>query len=126
LPAFGEIVAPDGVLHAASFPDEVGPAAIASLFDALFAGFSDLKFTVQPGPAAGDRVVEIWTATGTNDGSFQGIAATGKTATWMGINIYRVACGKIAEIWTEADALGRLEQMGLPAPGATPAATPAA
>jgi steroid delta-isomerase-like uncharacterized protein len=126
LPVFDQIAAPDAALHAASFPDEVGPAAIASLFDALYAGFSDLKFTVQPGPAAGDRVVLLWTAAGINDGEFQGKPATGKTATWTGINIYRIACGKIAEIWTEADTLGRLEQLGEMPPGATPLASPAA
>ncbi len=120
---FDDILAPDATLHAASFPDESGPDAVVSLFAALFAGFSDLKFTVQPGPAAGDRVVELWTAAGTNDGPFQGIPATGKSATWTGINVYRIACGKIAEIWTEADTLGRLEQLGVAPSVAT--ATPA-
>ena len=111
-----EIVAPDAVLHATGFPDAVGPAAMAGLFRALFAGFHDLRFAVEAGPAEGDLVVERWTATGFNDGAFQNLPPTHRVLSWTGINVYRVACGRIVEIWTEADTLGRLRQLGgLPA-----------
>lgn len=121
-----EIVALDAVLHAAGFPDITGPEGLATrLFEPLFTGFPDLRFEVAAGPAPRDRVVERWTASGTQTGPFQGIAPSGKHATWTGINIYRIACGRIAEIWTEADTLGRLRQIAaLPASG-SPAATPA-
>jgi steroid delta-isomerase-like uncharacterized protein len=122
-----EIVAPDAVLHAAGFPDKIGTAGMRDLFDALFDGFSDLQFTFEPGPAEGDLVLVLWTAHGTNDGAFQGIASTGREVSWTGMNIFRIACGQIAEIWTEADTLGRLQQLGVVSPFGTPAAaTPAA
>lgn len=111
LDLLGEIVLPAAVLHATGFPDLVGPDDLAQLFSALFAAFSDLRFTVEEGPAEGDFVVERWSASGTNDGVFQGIAPTGRAMRWDGVNIYRLACGKIAEIWTEADTLGRLRQL---------------
>jgi predicted ester cyclase len=60
-------------------------------------------------------------ATGTHAGEFQGYAATGKRVSWTGINIYRVACGRIAEIWSEVDALGRIAQLA-----GSETATPAA
>lgn len=125
LDLLGEIVSPGAVLHATGFPDLVGPDDLAQLFSALFSGFSDLHFTVEEGPAEGDFVVERWAASGTNDGVFQGIAPTGRAVRWSGITIYRLACGKIAEIWTEADTLGRLRQLGVI--GGTPiAGTPTA
>ena len=121
-----EIVAPDAVLHAAGFPDATGPEGIKGLFRALFAGFSDLQFSVEPGPAEGDLVLERWTAIGTHDGEFQGVAPTGRSMSWSGINIYRIACGQIAEVWDEADTLGRLQQLGvIPSSGAAASATPA-
>jgi predicted ester cyclase len=125
LDLLGEIVAPGAVLHATGFPDLVGPDDLTQLFSALFAGFSDLHFSVDEGPAEDNFVVERWDASGTNDGVFQGIAPTGRAMHWSGITMYRLACGKIAEIWTEADTFGRLRQLGVI--GGTPvAATPTA
>lgn len=37
---------------------------------------------------------------------------TGKSVTYSGILIYRVAEGRIAEQWTEFDLLGLLKQLG--------------
>jgi predicted ester cyclase len=110
------------VLHAAGFPAAVVPEGISDLFGALFDGFSDLSFTTEPRPAEGDLVVETWTASGTHDGAFQGVAATGRAVRWSGIDIYRVACGHIAEVWTEADTLGLLRQIGAISNPGTPVA----
>ena len=63
-------------------------------------------------------------ATGTHEGEFQGYAPTGKRVSWTGINIYRMECGRIAEIWSEVDALGRIEQLISTATGATLTGTP--
>ena len=42
-----------------------------------------------------------------------GMPATGKPATVTGIEIYRVADGKIAERWGNFDQLGMLQQLGV-------------
>jgi steroid delta-isomerase-like uncharacterized protein len=124
LERLGNVLSPDFVAHTTGFPDAVGPEAMVGVFQTLREAFPDLHFTVEPGPAEGDFVVERWTATGTNSAPFQGLGPTGQQMQWMGINIYRVSCGRIAESWTEADTLGRLRQLGgLPAQvAATPAA----
>ena len=70
----------------------------------------------------GDLVVIRYRATGTHAGEFQGYAPTGKRVTWTGINIYRIECGRIAEIWSEVDAQGRIAQLTGSATAATPAA----
>lgn len=36
-----------------------------------------------------------------------------KTATWDGITIIRLECGKIADLWSEGDSLGLRKQLGL-------------
>jgi predicted ester cyclase len=47
-----------------------------------------------------------------------GIPPTGKQATVTGISIGRVVNGKIVESWSNFDALGMMQQLGVvPAPG---------
>jgi steroid delta-isomerase-like uncharacterized protein len=116
-----EILAEEVEHDAGAFPDEPGPRVI---IEALLGAFPDISYQTDEPINAGGIVVIRWTATGTHTGEFQGHAPTGKTATWTGINIFEIKCGRIAAITTELDALGRLEQLGL-LPGADAAATPA-
>ena len=53
-----------------------------------------------------------------------GIPASGTTATWTDVNIYRVAGGKIVEEWFCGDYLGMMQQIGaVPELGAARAPT---
>jgi steroid delta-isomerase-like uncharacterized protein len=70
-------------------------------------------FTVEDLIAEGDRVVVRWTNAGTHVGEFAGIPATGRTFTIAGIDIYRVADGRLCEHWHVIDQLGMLGQLGL-------------
>jgi len=57
-------------------------------------------------------------ATGTHQGEFLGMPATGKAIRTQAIQIFRFADGKIVESWAARDDLGTLKQLGhLPAPG---------
>jgi predicted ester cyclase len=51
-------------------------------------------------------------ARATHKGPFQGVAPAGRRVTWVGINEYRVADGKIRETWQLADTLGLMRQIG--------------
>jgi predicted ester cyclase len=63
-------------------------------------------------------VASRWTARGTHRGELMGIAPTGKQVTVTGINIERIANGKLVEGWSNYDTLGMLQQLGvIPAPG---------
>ena len=117
--AFGELLADDVVLHASNLADAEGVAAVAESLGSLVAGFSGIRFRVDQAIPREDLVVLRWTTTGTHDGDFRGLPATGREATWTGINIFRVECGRIAEVWSEVDGLGLLRQLGV-----LPAATP--
>jgi len=117
------ILTPDATLDSATFAPTAGPRAVLG---ALLTGFPDVRHTVEAVITEGDLVVIRYRAVGTHSGEFQGYAPTGKRVTWTGINIYRVECGRIAEVWSEVDALGRIAQLTSTATGATPAAgTPA-
>ncbi len=115
---FDEILAPDIAHESGAFPEQPGIRLIA---EALFVGFPDIHETMDEVISVDDTVVVRWTATGTHTGEFQGHAPTGHSATWTGINIFEIDCGRIARVVTELDTLGRLEQLGLVSgPAATP------
>jgi len=71
------------------------------------------RFTVEDMIAEGDRVVARWTGSGTHVGEFMGIPPTGKSFTISGIDVYRMADGKMAEHWHVIDQLALLGQLGL-------------
>ena len=53
-----------------------------------------------------------YTLTGTHEGGFQGIAATGKKIEVRGLQIGRFENGQIVERWGSSDELGILQQLG--------------
>ena len=72
-------------------------------------------------------------STGTQQGDVedeQGVPATGLATEWVSMGIFRIECGKIAEIWSVADDLGRLQRLGVitdeELQSAAPLATPSA
>jgi predicted ester cyclase len=74
--------------------------------------FPDLTLTADEVVAASDRVAILWTMSGTHQGEFLGAPPTGNSIATSGIDIYRIANGQIAEIWTVGDDLGWLFQLG--------------
>lgn len=85
--------------------------------------FPDLQLTIADEIAAGDKVVQRLTATGTHRGPFMGIPPTGKRVTMSSIEIMRVAGGRIAEHWDEFDVAGVLQQLGVALEPGVPRAT---
>jgi steroid delta-isomerase-like uncharacterized protein len=114
-----EILAPDFVLHAPFDPEGLrGSGAVKQFVSAYRNAFPDGYTTIEDQIAEGDEAVNRWTATGTHQGEFQGIAPTGNQVTFTGIDIIRVADGKIEEGWVELDGLGWMQQLGaIPEPG---------
>jgi predicted ester cyclase len=94
--------APDYVRHHASTPDMNLEQQIQSAL-ALWAGFPDLTNRADAMVAEGDEVWVRYTAEGTHKGQFRGIAPTGKSVVIRGIEIHRIAQGKIVEAWSYAD-----------------------
>lgn len=83
-----------------------------TLCQAYFAAFPDLHITVDGLVAEGDKVTKIWTARCTHKGEFMGIPASNNPMVVKGIEVFRLANGKIVELWVSMDVLGMMQQMG--------------
>jgi predicted ester cyclase len=80
------------------------------------------RYTVEDVIAEGDRVVVRWSNIAMHAGTFLGIPPTGRTCAFPGIDIYRLANGRMAEHWHVVDQLAMLQQLGLiPSPEGAPA-----
>ena len=97
-------------------PERVG-RGIAAMSQA----FPDLRMAEADSVKEGNKVALRWLLSGTHEGEFMGVAATGRRVEAMGMDIVRVANGEIAEHWGEFDAVGLLRQIGvIPRPGNLP------
>jgi predicted ester cyclase len=86
--------------------------------------FPDWRSDVQHMIAEDDLVAEHFVAHGTHGGSVMGETPTGHDVVLRGVNIFRIADGKIVERWGRLNDLGLLQQLGLAQrPGATTVAT---
>lgn len=113
-----QLVAGDLVIHGATPGQDIhGPEGVRQFYGKLREAFPDLHFTIEDQLAMEDKVVTRWVASGTHQGEFQGLPPTGKQITLTGIDIDRLANGKVVECWPQADELGLLHQLGVvPAP----------
>ena len=75
-------------------------------------GFPDVISTIEDLIAEGDKVVARWRSRATHRGNYMGIAPSGKEVQFMGISLYRIEEGKIAESWTVEDQYGLMRQIG--------------
>jgi len=110
-----EIFATDFVYHYPSRPDVTDLDSYKAWVVENRTAFPDLRVWIHM-LAEGDKVAGRWNATCTHQGEFMGIPPTGKYMTQTGINIYRLAGGKIVEAWRSEDALALMEQLGMMVP----------
>ena len=113
-----ELCTPDFVSHDPANPQVRSREDFKQWFTGLSAAFPDLHFSLEDMLAEGDKVAYRFTLRATHSGSWRGAAPTGKPITITAISIARIRDGKSAELWTNTDALGLVQQLGLiPAPG---------
>ena len=108
---------PDYVDHAPSPVRRLaaGRDGVRQAFALFQRAFPDTRHTIEDLVAEGDRVVARISARGTHTGELFGHAPTGRVVTQTAIAIYRIVNGQIVERWAE-QALGILDQLGVPAP----------
>ncbi len=90
-----------------------GKEAFRAQWKKWHAAFPDLHFAVEDVIGEGDKVVTRWILTGTHQGEFMGIPATGKSIRVTGMSLDRLANGKIQEGFDGWDALGLRQQLGV-------------
>lgn len=116
--ALTAILTPDFRHHWPFGHETVGVAEYLAQLERVAAVFPDLTVTANqtfPGDGFGAMV---WTAIGTQRQPFLGFPPSEHSATWSGLFVHRLAGNQIAETWTQADHLSRLQQQGAlpPAP----------
>jgi steroid delta-isomerase-like uncharacterized protein len=111
--ALDELMAAD-VTSNTPFPEsKTGLDGFKQVFAEVHASFPDYRVEIVEQIAEGDKVVTRYTASGTQDGKFMGLAPSGRGVTLSGIDIDRLEDGKIVEHWSEASMLGVAAQLGL-------------
>jgi len=117
---FGDLIADDFVEHEETPGLEPTKEGVKQFFHMYRAAFPDLRMEPQDVLASGDKVVARARATGTNQGEFMGMPATGKSVDVQLIDIIRFGDDGLArEHWGVFDALGMMQQLGaIPAPPA--------
>jgi predicted ester cyclase len=90
-----------------------GPDVLRAHLLALRTTFPDFTLAIDDMVAEGDKVATRVSGLGTHGGAWMGIAPSGRPVRVKGINIDRLAGGRIVEHWGEADTIGMLLQMGV-------------
>jgi len=93
-----------------------GPQALKQVATMYRTAFPDANCTVDDVISEGDKIVVRWTGRGTNKGVLGTNPPTGKQVTVTGVDILKLANGKIVECDTIWDAAGMLQQLGLTQP----------
>ena len=114
-----ELMAEDFVDHNPAGPNQgPGREGTKQLFAGRRLAFPDAAVAVEDQISEGDKVVSRLTITGTHQGEFMGIPATGKSFSIGAVAIFRIEGGKIVERWGQTDNIGMMQQLGvIPAPG---------
>lgn len=108
-----EILATNCVLHFPGGIDLYGPEGYKEFRAPLDAALPDLKHSIEDIIVEGEKVVVRFMLRGTYRGEFMGIAPTGKQVILTSIAIYRLADGKVVEVWCNADDFGLMQQLGV-------------
>jgi steroid delta-isomerase-like uncharacterized protein len=106
------VAAPDIVIHYAEMSEPLqGRETWQQGYELVKRAFPDLKIRVDDLVAAGDKVALRLTLSGTHQGEFQGIPATGRTISYVSHEFYRVADGLVAEEWICSDMASLFSQL---------------
>lgn len=103
---------PEAEVHMTDF-DGTAVDVVREDVDRYFGAFTEQKTTIHHLVAEGDKVVLNWSTTGKHIGPYGDVAATGKDITMAGMDLLRLADGKIVECWSMWDGLSVYDQLGV-------------
>jgi DNA-binding CsgD family transcriptional regulator/predicted ester cyclase len=107
------LCAKDMVAHGPSSGQEVkGLGAAKKVDENLFETYPETKFKIETIFGQGALVFVRWSCTGRYKQGHKGLIPKKNGFCIEGMSLYRIAKGKIAEIWQSWDRLGILEQIG--------------
>ena len=111
---FGDLVADDFVEHEELPGLEPGKEGVKTFFRLSIAAFPDMRMSAEDVIAGGDKVVARARMTGTHQGEFVGISATGKSIDVQLVDIIRFGDDGLArEHWGVLDSMTMMQQLGV-------------
>ena len=111
--ALAKYVAADARVHSMT-PGKVAGSGLDYLkarAASLLKAFPDVKFVIEEVVQQGDRLAARVTLEGTHQADFAGIRATGKRMKVYDFAMYRIAHGKITDIWSLIDMQAMRDQL---------------
>ncbi len=105
-------------IHGDDFIDHTAPPGVDGLtnlrgmFDLFSAAFPDFEITLEDILYDDKKAVWRWMLSGTHNGDFMGIPATGNKVALEAMTTARINKGLCREAWSVADMLGLMRQMG--------------
>jgi steroid delta-isomerase-like uncharacterized protein len=79
--------------------------------EAILVAFPDIHYTIDDSLHVGERVAVRWSAVATHAGDLLGMPPTGRTVRIIGMTIFRIEHGQIAELWDVWDEAGLVRQL---------------
>ncbi len=120
-----ELLSPGFRFYFAGSPEPMNLERYKEFLVARRAAFPDRRFIVEDMIAEGEKVSARFTMRGTHKGEFWGVALSGTEVTMTGIDMIRLAEGRMVEDRVEVDQLGMMQQLGvLPPPEQSEEASP--
>jgi predicted SnoaL-like aldol condensation-catalyzing enzyme len=116
--AAGDYVTPEYIQNVPGTPS--GIEALQGSIGMMQTAFPDLNYSILQIGVQDDLVAARIFISGTQDGDFMGIPASGNPVAIVSVNFWRVEEGLLAEHWEVQDSLTFMQQLGI-APGGTPA-----
>lgn len=112
LTALRDVIAPTALDHDPAPDQGLGPEGFIKFFTGFRAAFPDLTIAIDHLVADEENIAIAYTVTGTHQGDFLGVPATGRTMSARGMQIARFENGQMVERWGSSDQLGILQQLG--------------
>jgi predicted ester cyclase len=96
------LLSPDFISHGMP-PGYTGAEGMKKSCAAFHAGLADCHNEIEDIVAEGDRVVTRYTTRAIHTGELFGVPPSGRSVTLTGMEMFRLANGKVAEFWAEAN-----------------------
>jgi steroid delta-isomerase-like uncharacterized protein len=110
LTAVYKLNAPNAVIHAGT--GDLSMELNKQIDAEFFTAFPDVAAVIKVMLAEEDKVAFQVPWGGTHKGKFMGVAAIGNKVEMTNTDIFRIAAGKVAEVWAIFDMLSLMRQTG--------------
>ena len=106
-------LADDALIYGTGGFDPGSPEDMRSIFPLWFSAFPDYRHTIEDIIAEGDQISVRMIYTGTHQGTFFEVPATGNDIKYLGIHTHTIKDGKVVESWILEDMLLLFQQLGM-------------